>query len=155
MFEALLFAALLLAAPLSQTVGAVSASPAAPRLVAPTPPAAKTIVGHILAVDPKTGTVVVEETIKPPKGQKGPHRHESVTVRVDGSTRLLRGKAPATFADLRPNDHAVVRYVAEAQGARALSLRVADRGPAKPFEPGAPAAVGTPSGSPSSAAGEN
>lgn len=126
----LLAVALLLAtAPAANRLGrAYADAPAAPPV--PTAPAAlptRTVVGEIASVDAAHGSLVVVETAKTKKkaGQPEPKR-ERLTIRLDASTRVLRGKSPASPKDLYAADHVVIRYVVAADGLRALSVRAAE-----------------------------
>ena len=109
-------------------VPAAKSAPA-PVVAAPKP---KTVVGQIVAVatdggtgpsDPRGATIVLRETGRAPRPGSPPGGREAVSVRIDASTQLLRGKRPVPLEDLKPGDYAVVRY---APGAPALSVRVAD-----------------------------
>ena len=63
-----------------------------------------------------------------------------VTVTLDASTTLVRGKKPVLLEELRPKDHVVARYLVSPTGARALSFRVADRSVRASAAPGSTAA---------------
>lgn len=95
---------------------AVAAPPATP---APNPH--RTIVGIVVSVEPATRRVTVGESVKT-GGEKG----ATIVLTVDGETKLLRGKRPATFEELKASDHVVARYVEARDGARALSIRIAE-----------------------------
>ena len=123
-----LFLALLMPAgapvPAAPSTAAAKASPSAPA-PRPTAPLTQTIVGQILAVDAVAATLIVGESVQASPGKKGDR--ETVSLKVDGGTKLLRGTKTTTVAELRPRDHVVVRYVLTPQGARALSIRAADQ----------------------------
>ncbi len=113
-----------------------TAAPAAvPAPAAAAAPANRTLVGQVVGIDAAAGTLVLRETVKStPLPQSSPSGKserpaETLTVRIEAGTQLLRGKRPVPLADLRPGDHAVVRYAPPVPGApagRALSIRVAD-----------------------------
>ena len=136
-------AAALLLATATGTASAVSLAaatvpPAAPATatVSPAPtPAPRTIVGSVVSVDRARGEVVISETVTPSRQAK--HRAETVTLRLDASTQLTRGKSPVSLQEVAAGDQAVARYLGPASGARALSLRLADpvRTPAAPTRP--------------------
>ena len=107
--------------------------PSAP--VTPSPIPVRTIVGSIVAVDLARGEVVISEKVTPDRPSK--HRAETVTLRVDASTQLTRGKTAISLQEVAAGDHAVARYLGPASGARALSVRLADpvRTPASPTRP--------------------
>ena len=98
-------------------------SPAPPPVTA-TPVPVRTIVGSIVSVDAVRGEAVVTESVT--RARQAKHRAETVTLRVDATTELLRGKARVSLVDLAPGDHAVARYSGPPAGARAISVRVAD-----------------------------
>ena len=104
----------------------------APVVAAPKP---KTVVGQIVAVatetgplptDPPGATIVMRETVGSPRPGKTREGQETVSVRIDAETKLLRGKRPVPLEDLKPGDYAVVRYAPGSPAGRALSVRVAD-----------------------------
>lgn len=88
-------------------------------------PTSRTIVGEILSIDIPKRNVVVAQAMKA-HGRAGAAERETVTIHVPFSTPVARGKRAASLTDLKPRDHAVVRYQVTPQGARALSLQVAD-----------------------------
>lgn len=116
-----------------------AASPQAPVASAPPPAAAaaRTIVGSVVSVDAAAGAVVVRESVRTEKSGAQPAA-ETVSVRVDAATQILRGKRTATLSDLRAGDHVVVRYTGTAKEGRALSVRVADAAPPAPTPSPAP-----------------
>ncbi len=85
---------------------------------------AHAIVGEIVSVDLKANLVTVRESVSS-LPQKGHTERRTVTLRMTPATKLLRGTAPTTPADLKPKDFVVARYSVSAAGAVALSLRVA------------------------------
>lgn len=107
----------------------LAGSPASPA------PANRTLVGQVVSVDAAAGTLVLRETVKStpapksvgaPQGGKDARPAETVTVRIEATTQLLRGKKPVPVADLKPGDHAVVRYAPREPVGTALTVRVAD-----------------------------
>jgi hypothetical protein len=131
---AFLLAGLPASATPSSTVPARPQGTAAPEAKAPAPaPANRTLVGQVVSVDAAAGTLVLRETVKattappsPPAPESGKTGRpaETVTVRVEATTQLLRGKRPVPLADLRPGDHAVVRYTPREPAAVALALTI-------------------------------
>lgn len=113
----------LLVAPENAPKAAASSSAAAK--VAPAA-LSKTIVGEIVWVDFSSRLVLVRESVNSTtvKG-KSPAR-ETVTIAVAPDVPVIRGKKPSTFAELKPKDHVVARYLPTADGAKAVSLRVAE-----------------------------
>jgi hypothetical protein len=105
----------------------------------------KTIVGQIVSVDPVKGTITIGESVQASR-PKTPKLKEIVTLSIDGSTELFRGKRPATKDELKPRDHVVVRYVLTPQGARALSCRVSDLVTRTPPPTAAPATTASGAG---------
>lgn len=99
---------------------AVAAPPARPS-ASPAPNPHRTIVGIVVGVEAATRRVTVGESVKT-GGEKG----TTIVLTVDGETKLLRGKRPATFDELKAADHVVARYVEARDGARALSIRIAE-----------------------------
>ena len=85
----------------------------------------KTIVGEIGWVDFPSRLVLVRESVKstPVKGK--PAARETIALAIAPDVPVIRGKQPSTFADLKPKDHVVARYLPTADGAKAVSLRVA------------------------------
>ncbi|MEO6324513.1 MAG: hypothetical protein ABIT01_12610 [Thermoanaerobaculia bacterium] len=134
------------------TSATIAARPTAAKPAA-TAASTRTIVGEIVSIDAVKGLVVV--------GRHGTAAHEStpakpgesVTVTLDGGTQILKGKRPASVAELKAKDHAVVRYQLTPKGARALSVRVADLvvGTPAPLPSAVPAAAAA--GVPAPAAG--
>ena len=108
------------AAPSSATAKAVSAGTVAAAV------ASKTIVGEIVWVDFPSRLVLVRESVKstPVKGR--PAARETIALAIAPDVPVIRGKQPSTFAELKPRDHVVARYLPTADGAKAVSLRVAD-----------------------------
>jgi hypothetical protein len=97
----------------------------------------KTIVGEIVWVDFPSRLVLVRESVKsaavPGKSAPGKSTaRESVAMAVAPDVPVIRGKKPSTFAELKPKDHVVARYLPAAGGARAVSLRVAEATPPAP-----------------------
>lgn len=121
--------------PVAKSVAAKAASPAA----AGAAEASKTIVGEIVWVDFPARLVLVRESVKSTAVKGRPATRETIALAVAPNVPVIRGKQPSTFAELKPKDYVVARYLPTADGAKALSLRVAD---ATPGAPGA--ASGTP-----------
>ena len=100
----------------------------------------KTIVGEIVWVDFPSRLVLVRESVKsaavPGKSAPGKSTaRESVAMAVAPDVPVIRGKKPSTFAELKPKDHVVARYLPAAGGAKAVSLRVAEATPPAPALP--------------------
>jgi len=100
----------------------------------------KTIVGEIVWVDMTSRLVLVRESVKSTAVKGKPPVRETIAIAVAPDVPVIRGRKTATLAELRPKDHIVARYVPTADGAKAVSVRVAE---AAPLAPGSPAA-GTP-----------
>ena len=118
-----------------------AASPATAQKATPTA-ASKTIAGEIVWVDMTSRLVLVRESVKSTAVKGKAHVRETVAISIAPDLPVIRGKKTATLAELRPKDHVVARYVPTAEGAKAVSVRVAE---AMPLEPASPAA-GTPGG---------
>jgi len=118
---------------------ASSSSSAAPEKAAPATPS-KTIVGEIVWVDFPSRIVLVRESVKSTAVKGKPAARETVAMAIAPDVPVIRGKKPSTFAELKPKDHVVARYVPTADGAKAVSLRVAD---ATPRTPGSPVPAGS------------
>jgi hypothetical protein len=88
--------------------------------------ASKTIVGEIVWVDFPSRLVLVRESVKSTAVKGKPATSETIALAVAPDVPVIRGKQPSTFAELKPKDHVVARYLIAADGARAVSLRVAD-----------------------------
>jgi len=99
---------------------------------APSSVAAKTIVGEIVWVDLPSRLVLVRESVKTTAVKGKPATRETIALAIAPDVPVIRGKQPSTFAELRPKDHVVARYVPTADGAKAVSLRVAAAAPAAP-----------------------
>src|ERR1017187_2064344 len=117
---------------------AAASSATAPK-AAPAAPS-KTIVGEIVWVDMASRLVLVRESVKSTAVKGKPAARETVAMAIAPDVPVIRGKKPSTFAELKPKDHVVARYVPTADGAKAVSLRVAD---ATPRTPGSPAPAGS------------
>ena len=157
-----LLLALLVAPEDAQKAGAASPSATAKAVTPKTAPAgapaagaaavaSKTIVGEIVWVDFSSRLVLVRESVKstPVKGK--PATRETIALSIAPDVPVIRGKKPSTFAELKAKDHVVARYLPTADGAKAVSLRVADA------TPGATGATGATSGAapvPAGAAGD-
>jgi hypothetical protein len=88
--------------------------------------ASKTIVGEIVWVDFPSRLVLVRESVKSTAVKGKPATRETIALAVAPDVPVIRGKQPSTFAELKPKDHVVARYLPTADGAKAVSLRVAD-----------------------------
>jgi len=129
----------LLVAPANAPKPAAASAATAPSA---TPTASKTIVGEIVWVDMTSRLVLVRESVKSTAVKGKPPVRETVAIAIAPDVPVLRGKKTATLAELKPKDHVVARYVSTAEGAKAVSVRVAD---AAPYAPASPAAS-TPGG---------
>ena len=75
------------------------------------------------------------------KGQ--PPVKQTVEVAVALDVPITRGKAPVALETLKMMDHVTARYVTGPDGAKAVSLRVAEAAPARSTAAyGSPAAAG-------------
>lgn len=123
----------LLVAP--QNAPRAAAPPAAPKAATAAP--SKTIVGEIVWVDFPSRLVLVRESVKSTIVKGKSAARETVAITIAPDVPVIRGKNPSTFAELKPKDHVVARYLPTAGGAKAVSLRVAEVTPRA--VPGAPA----------------
>jgi hypothetical protein len=130
----------LLVAPENAPKSAAASSATGPK-AAPAAPS-KTIVGEIVWVDMASRLVLVRESVKSTAVKGKPAVRETVAIAIAPDVPVIRGKKASTLAELKPKDHVVARYVSTADGARGVSLRVAD---ATPHASGSPSA-GTPDG---------
>ena len=122
------------AAASSATAKAASAGTAAAAV------ASKTIVGEIVWVDFPSRLVLVRESVKSNTVKGKPATRETIALAIAPDVPVIRGKQPSTFAELKAKDHVVARYLPTADGAKAVSLRVADATTGAPrAEAGAPA----------------
>lgn len=112
----------------AKSVAAKSASTAAPVAAV----ASKTIVGEIVWVDFPARLVLVRESVKSTAVKGKPATRETIALAVAPDVPVIRGKQSSTFAELKPKDHVVARYLPTADGAKAVSLRVADATPGAP-----------------------
>jgi len=119
---------------------AASSSATAPKAATAAP--SKTIVGEIVWVDMTSRLVLVRESVKSTAVKGKPAVRETVAIAIAPDVPVIRGKKASTLAELKPKDHVVARYVPTAEGAKAVSLRVADATPRAPDSP----AGGTPDG---------
>jgi hypothetical protein len=120
--------------------------PAATPTPAPAVAAQKTLVGEVVRIDAARGLILVGESVKASHVTPGAKRRDPVALTVDRNTKLTRGTRPASFADVKAGDHAVVKYLASASGGRAVSIRLADVA-VRSADAGAPA-PGSPTASP-------
>jgi hypothetical protein len=86
----------------------------------------KTIVGEIVWVDFPSRLVLVRESVKSTVVKGKSAARETVAIAVAPDVPVIRGKKPSTFAELKPKDHVVARYLPTTDGAKAVSLRVAE-----------------------------
>lgn len=131
-------------------VAATATPPAAPSPAAPPASAEKTIVGVVVSLDQAQGKLVVQESSRTVRVKGEEPKKENVELSVDASTRIVIGRNPAALSELKAKDHVVVRYVVTPRGARATSLRVAERkaGPATPAAPSTPSTTTPPPAAP-------
>ena len=134
----------------SHSVTAKSASAGAPAAGAAAV-ASKTIVGEIVWVDFPARLFLVRESVKSTAVKGKPATRETIALSIAPDVPVIRGKKPSTFAELKAKDHVVARYLPTADGAKAVSLRVAD---ATPGAPGAPGATSGAAPVPAGAAGD-
>jgi hypothetical protein len=134
-----LFLLLLAEAPVSAPAGGgltMSAAPAGE---------SRTIVGEIVWVDLPTRLVLIRESVKTTRMKGQPPARQTVAVSVSSEVAVTRGKRTVGLENLKAKDHVTARYLATAEGARAISFRVADGAPAKsaagPAGDGEPAAA--------------
>lgn len=119
-----LFLLLLAEAPVPNPGGAaVSAAPAG---------ASHTIVGEIVWVDLPTRLVLIRESVKTTRMKGGLPAHRTVAVSVAPDVLVTRGRKVVPLETLKAKDHVTARYLATADGAKALSFRVADPWPPAP-----------------------
>jgi hypothetical protein len=118
------------------------ASKSAAASAAPAPKAApaaqsKTISGEIVWVDLASRLVLVRESVKSTvvKGKRAVR--ETVAIAIAPDVPVIRGKKASTLAELKPRDHVVARYLPTSEGAKAVSVRVADAAPSTPGPAGA------------------
>ncbi len=88
--------------------------------------ASRTIVGEIVWVDFPSRLVLVRESVKSTAVKGKPATRETIALAIPPDVPVIRGKQPSSFADLKPKDHVVARYMPTSTGAKAVSLRVAD-----------------------------
>jgi hypothetical protein len=89
-----------------------------------------TIVGEIVWVDLATRLVLIRESVKTTRMKGQPSARQTVAVGVASEIAVTRGRKTVPLENLRAKDHVTVRYLATAEGARAISFRVADAAPA-------------------------
>lgn len=130
----------LLVAPEDAPKSAAASSATATHAVSAAP--SKTIVGEIVWVDLASRLVLVRESVKSTAVRGKPAVRETVAIAIAPDVPVIRGKKPSTLDEVRPNDHVVARYLPTAEGAKGVSLRVADATPHVP----APPSVGIPDG---------
>jgi hypothetical protein len=118
-----------------------AASPATAPKAAPAAPS-KTIAGEIVWVDLSSRLVLVRESVKSTAVKGKPAVRETVAIAIAPDVPVIKGKKASTLAELKPKDHVVARYLPTSEGAKAVSVRVAD---AAPLTPGSHAS-GSPDG---------
>ncbi len=91
----------------------------------------RTIVGEIVWVDLPTRLVLIRESVKTTRVKGQPPARQTVAVSVSPEVPLMRGKNRVTLEELKPKDHVTARYAAQADGAHALTLRVAEPVPTR------------------------
>jgi hypothetical protein len=104
-----------------------ASSPTAPGTATTVP--SRTIVGEIVWVDFPSRLVLVRESVKSARVAGKSAARETVAIAVAPEVPVIRGKKPSTFAELKPKDHVVARYLPTSGGAKAVSLRVAEATP--------------------------
>lgn len=92
----------------------------------------RTIVGEIVWVDVPARLVLVRESVKTTKVKGQPPARQTIALSVAADVAVTRGTRTVALEDLRAKDHVTARYVATAEGGRALTLRVADAAPPTP-----------------------
>jgi hypothetical protein len=113
----------------------VTSSPAAASTTSPAAPS-KTIVGEIVWVDLASRLVLVRESVKSTAVKGRPAVRETVAIAIAPDVPVIKGKKASTLAELKPKDHVVARYRPTAEGAKAVSVRVADAAPQPPASRG-------------------
>jgi hypothetical protein len=142
MMAALVLLLALLVAPEDAAKPAAAGS-VAPRTASPAVAvASKTIVGEIVWVDFSSRLVLVRESVKSTAVNGKPATRETIALTVAPDVPVIRGKQPSTFAELKAKDHVVARYLPMSDGAKAVSLRVADATTAPRAASGTPPANG-------------
>lgn len=122
---------------LALLAGPAAAAPAAGDAPAQTAPAdSRTIVGEIVWVDAPARLVMIRESVKTTRVKGQPSSRQTVAVSVSPQVAITRGKAPVALEALKAKDHVTARYVTGPDGARALSLRVAEAAPSQPASAG-------------------
>ena len=104
--------------PAPEATGASASKAAAPE--------SRTIVGEIVWVDLPSRLVLIRESVKTTKVKGQPPARQTVAMAVAPGVPVTRGKRPVGLEELKAKDHVTARYVATADGARALSFRVAE-----------------------------
>jgi hypothetical protein len=88
-----------------------------------------TIVGEIVWVDLATRLVLIRESVKTTRMKGQPPARQTVAVGVASDVAVTRGKKFVPLENLKAKDHVTVRYLATAEGARAISFRAAEAAP--------------------------
>ncbi len=96
-----------------------------------------TIVGEIVWVDLATRLVLIRESVKTTRMKGQPPVRQTVAVSVASEVPVTRGRKTVPLENLKAKDHVTARYFATAEGARAISLRVAEAAPPAAPPPGA------------------
>jgi hypothetical protein len=133
----------LLIAPEDASKPATASSATGPKAAQASP--SKTIVGEIVWVDLASRLVLVRESVKSTVVKGKPAVRETVAIAIAPDVPVIKGKKASTLAELKPKDHVVARYQPTAEGAKAVSVRVADVAGVAPRTPDSPAG-GTPDG---------
>lgn len=119
------------------------AASAAPASTAAAAAESRTIVGEIVRVDVASRRVLIRESVKTTRVKGQPPVKQTVEVAVALDVPITRGKAPVALETLKMMDHVTARYVTGPDGAKAVSLRVAEAAPARSTAAyGSPAAAG-------------
>lgn len=133
--SALVLILALLVAPEDAPRSAGASSAAAPSATGPKAATAipsKTIVGEIVWVDLASRLVLVRESVKSTAVKGKPAVRETVAITIAPDVPVVKGKKASTLDELKPKDHVVARYLPTAEGAKAVSVRVADATPRAP-----------------------
>lgn len=103
--------------------------------------------GEIVWVDVPARLVLIRESVKTTRVKGQPPVRQTVAVSVAPDVPVMRGKKTVPLETIRTKDHVTARYVATAEGARALTFRVADAAPPAPTAANAAGGGATSNGS--------
>ena len=103
----------------------------------------RTIVGEIVWVDLPTRLVLIRESVRTTRMKGQPPARQTVAVSVAPDVVITRGKKAVPLENLRAKDLVSARYLATAEGARAISFRVAESAHAAPAAAGGEPAPAT------------